>query len=98
MAKPSRNYNGGESPEKGVAIMNVNIKCFAQLAKEHVCDYKGSTAHELPEEATVNDLIEQLGLPREDIKVIFVNNTIVAAGTVLRNGDNVALAPVTGGM
>lgn len=78
--------------------MKVNLKCFAQLAKEQICDYKESTPHELPEGATVSDLIERLGLPREEIKVIFVNNTIVAAGTLLRNGDNVALAPVTGGM
>ena len=78
--------------------MKVNLKCFAQLAKEQVCDYKASTPHELPEGSTVSDLIERLGLPREEIKVIFVNNTIVAAGTLLRNDDNVALAPVTGGM
>jgi sulfur carrier protein ThiS len=78
--------------------MKVNFKCFAQLAKEKVCDYKECTPHELPEGSTVSDLIERLGLPREEIKVIFVNNTIVAAGTLLRNGDNVALAPVTGGM
>jgi sulfur carrier protein ThiS len=79
-------------------IMKVNLKCFAQLAKEQVCDYKESTPHELPEESTVGELIEQLGLPRDEIKLIFVNSTIVTAGTVLRNGDNVALAPVTGGM
>jgi sulfur carrier protein ThiS len=78
--------------------MKVNLKCFAQLAKKQVCDYKESTPHEMPEGSTVSDLIERLGLPREEIKVIFVNNTIVAAGTLLRNGDNVALAPVTGGM
>ena len=78
--------------------MKVNLKCFAQLVKEQVCDYKESTPHELPEGSTVSDLVERLGLPREEIKVIFVNNTIVAAGTLLRNGDNVALAPVTGGM
>jgi len=78
--------------------MKVNLKCFAQLVKENVCDYKGSTPHELPEDSSVNDLINRLGLPREDIKVIFVNNTIVSADTVLRDGDNLALAPVTGGM
>ena len=78
--------------------MKVNLKCFAKLAKEQVCDYKESTPHELPEGSTVSNLVERLGLPREEIKVIFVNNTIVAAETVLRSGDNVALAPVTGGM
>jgi sulfur carrier protein ThiS len=78
--------------------MNVNLKCFAQLVKEQVCDYKGSTPHELPEGSTVSELIDRVGLPREEIKIIFVNNTIVTAGTVLHDGDNVALAPKTGGM
>jgi sulfur carrier protein ThiS len=78
--------------------MNVNLKCFAQLAKEQVCDYKGSTPHELPDGSSVSDLITRLGLPREEVKVIFVNHTIVTAETVLKDGDQVALAPVTGGM
>jgi sulfur carrier protein ThiS len=78
--------------------MKVNLKCFAQLAKEKVCDYTESTPHELPEGATVAALIERLGLPQKDIKLIFVNSAIVSAETVLSNGDNVALAPVTGGM
>ncbi|MDO3380111.1 MoaD/ThiS family protein [Geoalkalibacter halelectricus] len=78
--------------------MKVFVKCFAQLAKEDVCDYHGSTPHELAEGAKVKDLIQKLGLPVGDIKLIFVNNLIVGSDTILRNEDKVALAPATGGM
>jgi sulfur carrier protein ThiS len=78
--------------------MKVNVKCFATLVKDQVCDYKGSKQYEMPENSKVSDLIAKLGLPREEIHIIFVNNTIVGADAVLHDGDNVGLAPVTGGM
>jgi molybdopterin converting factor small subunit len=78
--------------------MRVNVKCFAKLAKDQVCDYKHSTQHEMSQGATISDLIAQLGLRREDIKTIFLNSSIEQPEAVLHDGDNVALAPVTGGM
>lgn len=78
--------------------MRVNVKCFARLSKDQVCDYKHSTQHEMSQGATISDLIAKLGLRREDIKIIFLNNSLEQAGAVLHDGDNVALAPVTGGM
>jgi hypothetical protein len=41
--------------------MKVNVKCFAKLAKDQVCDYKGSTQYEMPEKSKVSDLIAKLG-------------------------------------
>ena len=78
--------------------MNVSVKCFAQLARDAVCDHSGGTPHDLRAGATVNDLIDKLGLPREQIKLVFVNSRIVPAETTLNEGDQVALAPATGGM
>ena len=78
--------------------MNVSVKCFAQLAKDDVCDYHGSTPHDLPEGSDVKQLIDKLGLRHEEIKLVFVNNAIVSQDTVLSEGDKVALAPATGGM
>ncbi|HKZ17543.1 MAG TPA: MoaD/ThiS family protein [Geobacteraceae bacterium] len=63
-----------------------------------MCDYKGSTEYELPDGATVHDLIERLNLPLEAIKIVFLNSKEVEFATVLHNGDQVALSPVTGGM
>lgn len=78
--------------------MNVLVKCFAQLAKNEACDYHGSTPHSLAGGSSVKDLINKLGFRHEEIKIIYVNNRIVPPETPLKDGDNVALAPATGGM
>jgi molybdopterin synthase sulfur carrier subunit len=78
--------------------MKVNVKCFATLVKDQVCDYKGSMQYEMPEKSKVSDLIAKLGLPLEEIHIIFLNHIIVGPGAELHDGDNIGLAPVTGGM
>jgi len=78
--------------------MNVATKCFAQLAKEKVCDYRAATEYQLPDGARVSDLIGHLGLSEEEIKLVYVNHVIVPRQTMLRDGDQVAFAPATGGM
>jgi sulfur carrier protein ThiS len=78
--------------------MKVKVKCFSTLVKADVCDYKGSKEHELPAGGTVKDLITKLGLNMEEIKIIFVNSKEVEANAVLKDGDEVGMSPVTGGM
>jgi molybdopterin converting factor small subunit len=78
--------------------MNVNVKCFATLSKEQVCDYHGATPYELSEGATVNELVGKLEIKPEEVKIIFVNHKEVELNHVLNEGDQVALSPKTGGM
>jgi molybdopterin converting factor small subunit len=78
--------------------MNVNVKCFATLSKEQVCDYHGATPYELSEGATVNELVGKLKIKPEEVKIIFVNHKEVELNHVLNEGDQVALSPKTGGM
>lgn len=78
--------------------MKISLKCFAQLAKENICDYRGSTPHDIPDGTRVSDLIDKLGFRDEEIKLVYVNNTIVPQKTLLHEGDRVAFAPATGGM
>ncbi len=89
---------GKPTSEQGHPTIIVNVKCFSTMVKADTCDYKGSTPHELPEGATVHDLIEKLSLPLEAVKIIFINGKEAETDTVLRNGDQVALSPVTGAM
>lgn len=91
-------HEGKPTSEQGHPKITVHVKCFSTLVKADACDYKGSTAHELPEGATIHDLIEKLSLPLEAIKIIFVNNREAETDTVLRDGDQVAMSPVTGAM
>ena len=78
--------------------MKVNLKCFSNLVNVDTCDYKDSTAYDLAEGQTVEDLVQLAGIPREDVKIVFVNNRIVDFETVLSGGDQVGLAPAVGGM
>ena len=78
--------------------MNVSLKCFGQLAKSGVCDYRADMPHNLDTGARAADLISQLGFREEEIKLVYVNHRIVARDTLLHDGDRVALAPPSGGM
>lgn len=53
---------------------------------------------QLDDGQTVEDLVQLAGIPKEDVKIPFVNSRIVDIGTVLSDGDQVGLAPAVGGM
>lgn len=78
--------------------MKVNLKCFSTLVNVDSCDYKDSTAYDLADGQTIEDLVQLAGIPREDVKIVFVNSRIVDFDTVLFGGDQVGLAPAVGGM
>ena len=77
--------------------MKVNLKCFAELSEGDVCDFTGSDQYEISEGDTVESLVDRLGMPKEEIKIIFLNNKIVDFDAVLHDGDQLGLArPVYG--
>ncbi len=78
--------------------MKVNVKCFATLAEAEACDYRETTAHDVPEGATVRVLAAALNIKPEDVKLVFVNGKGGSLDTVLKEGDQVGLAPPSGGM
>ena len=78
--------------------MKVNVKCFANLSKEGKCNYHGSTPCEIADKGTVKDVVKKLDLNADEIKIIFVNHKEVNLDCVLKEGDQVALSPKTGGM
>lgn len=78
--------------------MRVDLKCFAKLVDPGTCDFKESTSYELDQGQTVQHLLEQAEISREDIKIAFVNSRVVDLDTVLSEGDQVGLAPAVGGM
>jgi molybdopterin converting factor small subunit len=78
--------------------MKINIKCFATLSEAGHCDYKDSRVTELDENADVNELIAQLGLPQNKVEIIFVNGKRVDSNHTLSDGDRVGFFPAVGGM
>jgi molybdopterin converting factor small subunit len=78
--------------------MEIKLKCFATLAETDKCDYRDTTPKTLQEGATVRDLLVQMAMPEKDVQLVFLNGQKVGFDTVLRNGDQIGLAPATGGM
>ena len=78
--------------------MKVNLKCFAELSEGDVCDFTGSDQYEISEGDTVESLVDRLGMPKEEIKIIFLNNKIVDFDAVLHDGDQLGLAPPVAAM
>ena len=72
--------------------MIVHLKCFATLARPDKCDFIDSTAYELKEGQTVEDLINLSGVNIEDVKIAIVNDQIVSFDEVLKDDDRIGLA------
>jgi sulfur carrier protein ThiS len=78
--------------------MRVRVKLFATLAR-----YLGNTKPgtffevEVPERTTLLDLVIQLELPREEVKVFFVNGRACPMDWNLKAEDEVGIFPLIAG-
>ncbi len=78
--------------------MHIQVNLFATLSR-----YKpaGGTKEALTmtceDGATIQELLVQIGLPMEQVKLIFLNGVHAQADTVLRDGDRVGVFPPVGG-
>jgi molybdopterin converting factor small subunit len=80
------------------ACMRVTVKLFATLARFSSAIPPGTPFEiNLPESATVQDLVDQLGIPSEETKISFVNGLIRDLGWVLKQADEVGIFPPIGG-
>ncbi len=78
--------------------MHITLKLFASLARFSPGDLPGTPFElDLPESATLQDLIEQLHMPAEETKVSFVNGLIRDLDWVLQPDDEVGIFPPIGG-
>lgn len=78
--------------------MQVTIKLYATL-RRFARDERAGTPFkvDLPEEATLLDLINQLKIPPEETRITFVNGLIQELDWKLRDGDEVGMFPPIGG-
>jgi len=78
--------------------LRMRVKLYATLGR-----YSGSRAPgvpfevELPNGATVADLVNRLNLPGEEVKVAFVNGRARPMDWRLEPGDEVGIFPPVGG-
>lgn len=74
--------------------MRITVKCFATLNRFQPAD---ADAHPLPDGATAAELIRRLGVPPEEVAILFVNGAHAEPERVLADGDRVGLFPAVGG-
>ncbi len=78
--------------------MQVQVRLYASLSR-----YYGNVAAgvpfviELPESATIVDLVNRLKLPPEEVKVFFVGGRARPLDWLLKPGDEVGIFPLIGG-
>jgi len=80
-------------------MTRVNVRAYATLRKYLPDVSLGSAVTlELPNGATLGDLVRELGIPETEVKVAFVNGLQREDGCLLQDGDRVALfPPIAGG-
>ena len=74
--------------------MRISVKCYATL-RSYQPD--SSQLFPLSDGSTLADLLKQLDLPSDEVKVAFVNGKHAALDRCLEDGDHVALFPAVGG-
>jgi sulfur carrier protein ThiS len=72
---------------------SIEVRCFASLAKHTPAGGHAQCA--VP--GTAGDLMRTLGVPAEEVAIIFVNGVHATEATELRAGDRVGLFPAVGG-
>ena len=78
--------------------MHIIVRLFATLSRFSPGGLPGTPfTLDLSESATIQSVIDQLGLPPEEIKISFVNGIIREPDWVLRSGDEVGIFPPIGG-
>jgi len=77
--------------------MRVELRLFATLRDSLPPENRGVERLELTEDSTVDDVINQLQLPRDQIAVIMINGKKVALDTVLKDNDRLGIFPPVGG-
>ena len=72
----------------------IHLKLYASLAR-----FRPAQPHcyPVPNATDVDQLVSMLDLPREEVKLIFVNGRRAAANTLLAEGDRVGIFPPVGG-
>ncbi len=79
--------------------MKVELRLFASLRQYLPGESKNNEGTtRFRDGITVNGVLEDLGIPRETVKIMFLNGTHATGDEVLREGDRLGIfPPVAGG-
>lgn len=78
--------------------MKIKVRLYATLRK-YMPDVPSGQSVDVtvPDGATVGDLLDTLGVPRDDMRTCYVASIYRTPDYTLREGDEVALFPPVGG-
>lgn len=74
--------------------MIITVKCFATLKP---FEPQAAAAYTAPDGVTVGGLMDHLGIPRDEVKIMFINNKHTTIDATIHDGDRVGLFPAVGG-
>ena len=74
--------------------MNITLLCYATFADKSPAN---SDNYPMNAGGTVGDVLAEVGIPQEEVKIIFVNGRSSEFDTVLVDGDRVGIFPAVGG-
>lgn len=81
-----------------VRTMRVNVRTYATLCRYIPGVSAGTPVEiELPDGASVSDLIEKLKIPAREVKIAFVNGRTRPLDWLLEEGDEAGIFPPIGG-
>ena len=79
-------------------MVRVEVRLFATLRRYYPDpDAKNGVVLEMPEGASLNDLLSTLKVPVQEASILFVNNRKQTIDYVLRDGDKVGIFPQVAG-
>ncbi|HAS87967.1 MAG TPA: molybdopterin synthase sulfur carrier subunit [Desulfovibrio sp.] len=74
--------------------MKITLLCYATFA---VKSPENSDAYPISEGETVTDVLERVGIPIEEVKIVFINGVSSEFDVELKDGDRVGVFPAVGG-
>lgn len=78
--------------------MKIELRLYASLAAFMPEQTGGKTLKmEVSDGTTIHDLLQQLKVPKKEIKVIFLNGIHADDGDILKEGDRVGIFPAVAG-
>jgi molybdopterin converting factor small subunit len=87
-----------QAPPDDWAMITVKAKLFALLRRFRPEVGLGEPFPvTLPHGATVGDLIREIGVPEDEVKLVFVNGLFRDLDYVLSDGDELGIFPPVGG-
>lgn len=79
-------------------MISVKVKPFATL-RRHFPDLEVGEAIEveLPDDTTIQQMLDEVDLPQEQVRVVFVNGIVRKGDYRLSDGDETGVFPPVGG-